>query len=96
MKPCLCWLLICTLQNDSLRVLTENSGLVELLSGYKLPMVLLNKMTLEEDTMAHIKLLLPSEMEPGKKYPMIIRLYSGPGTTRVKEAYDMGKITSLS
>uniref|UniRef100_S4PD31 Venom dipeptidyl peptidase 4 n=2 Tax=Pararge aegeria TaxID=116150 RepID=S4PD31_9NEOP len=46
-------------------------------------------MPLEEETMSHIKLLLPSEMEAGKKYPMVIRLYSGPGTTRVKDVYDM-------
>ncbi|XP_045785433.1 venom dipeptidyl peptidase 4 [Maniola jurtina] len=78
-----------TSQNDSFKLLTDNSGLVEILGRYKIPMVLFNKMTLEEETMAHIKLLLPSEMEPGKKYPMIVRLYAGPGTSRVKDVYDM-------
>ncbi|XP_023940299.1 venom dipeptidyl peptidase 4 [Bicyclus anynana] len=78
-----------TSQNDSMKLLTDNSRLVNLLSHYKIPMVLFNKMSLEEETMSHIKLLLPSEMESGKKYPMIIRLYSGPGTSRVKDVYDM-------
>lgn len=55
-----------------------------------MPLVLFNKISLEDDTMAHIKLLLPPEMKPGKKYPMIVRLYAGPGTTRVKDTYDLG------
>lgn len=64
--------------------------MLEKLSRYKMPLVLFNKISLEEDTMAHIKLLLPPEMKPGKKYPMIVRLYAGPGTTRVKDTYDLG------
>lgn len=73
------------------KVMIENTRLLDRLSRYKLPMVLFNVINLEEDLKAHIKLLLPPEMEPGKKYPMIVRLYAGPGTTRVKDSYDLGK-----
>ncbi|XP_032529927.2 venom dipeptidyl peptidase 4 [Danaus plexippus] len=76
-------------QNRGFKIITENSKLLEKLSRYKMPLVLFNKISLEEDTMAHIKLLLPPEMKPGKKYPMIVRLYAGPGTTRVKDTYDL-------
>lgn len=76
-------------QNNIFKVMVENARLLDRLSRYKLPMVLFNVMNLEEDLKAHIKLLLPPEMEPGKKYPMIVRLYAGPGTTRVKDSYDL-------
>lgn len=53
-------------------------------------MVLFNVITLGEKLKAHIKLLLPPEMEKDKKYPMIVRLYAGPGTSKVRDSYDLG------
>lgn len=79
-------------QKNGFRLLTENARLVERLSQYKLPMALFNMMPLDNNIMSHIRLQLPPEMEEGKKYPMIVRVYSGPGTYRVKDSFDLGMI----
>ncbi|XP_050675466.1 venom dipeptidyl peptidase 4-like isoform X1 [Leptidea sinapis] len=76
-------------ENNGFRLLTDNARLVEKLNEYKLPMVLYNKMPILDGVQAHIKLQLPPVMEDGRKYPMIVRVYSGPGTTRVKDNYDL-------
>lgn len=58
-------------------------------------MALFNSIALDEDIVAHVKLLLPPEMQEGKKYPMVLRVYSGPGTTRVKDNFNLGTYVSL-
>ncbi|CAK1549748.1 unnamed protein product [Leptosia nina] len=76
-------------QNNGYKLLTENARLVEKLRQYKLPMALYNMMPLDNKVMSHIKLQLPPQMEEGRKYPMIVRVYSGPGTSRVKDSFDL-------
>ncbi|XP_045458917.1 venom dipeptidyl peptidase 4-like [Melitaea cinxia] len=78
-----------TSETDTFKTLADNSRLTTKLKQYKLPMVLFNVITLGEKLRAHIKLLLPPEMEKDKKYPMIVRLYAGPGTSRVRDSYDL-------
>ncbi|XP_072936332.1 venom dipeptidyl peptidase 4 isoform X2 [Epargyreus clarus] len=76
-------------QQDTFKLITDNAALYERLSQYKLPMALFNVITLEEDNRANIQLLLPPDMETGKKYPMIVKVYGGPSTSRVKDCYDL-------
>ncbi|XP_041976772.1 venom dipeptidyl peptidase 4-like [Aricia agestis] len=76
-------------RSNQFRLLSDNVELAERLKKYRMPMVLFNKLKLAGGVPAHIKLLLPPEMEAGRKYPMIVRVYAGPGTTRVKDSYDL-------
>ncbi|XP_038206505.1 venom dipeptidyl peptidase 4 [Zerene cesonia] len=76
-------------KKNGFKLLTKNARLNEKLSQYKMPMVMYNMVPLEEKVMSHIKLQMPPDMEEGKKYPMIVRVYSGPGTSRVKDVFDM-------
>lgn len=57
-------------------------------------MPLYNTITLSEDVTAHVRLLLPPDMvsrDSAEKYPMIVKVYGGPGTTRVKDNFELGK-----
>ncbi|XP_046961620.1 venom dipeptidyl peptidase 4-like [Vanessa cardui] len=76
-------------QKDTFKTLTENKRLAQKLKQYKLPMALFNMIPLEQDLKSNVKLLLPPDMETGKKYPMVVRLYAGPGTSRVLDSYDL-------
>ncbi|XP_049872688.1 venom dipeptidyl peptidase 4 [Pectinophora gossypiella] len=81
-------------RTDTLKLVKENKRLTDKLSQYELPMVLFNKIPLGDDLVAHIKLLLPPEVKKNEKYPMVVRVYSGPGTTRVKDNYDLEYYTT--
>lgn len=83
-------------QTDSFKLLKDNSKLNERFSKYKLPMALFNTLTLGEDVMANVKLLLPPVVEKGQKYPMIVRVYAGPGTSRVKDFFDFSGLNKIS
>ncbi|XP_059059410.1 venom dipeptidyl peptidase 4-like [Achroia grisella] len=76
--------------DDTMKLVKDNARLNKKLSEYKLPMPLFNMIYLEkEHTLANIKLLLPPDIKEGEKYPMIVRVYAGPGTTRVKDNFDL-------
>lgn len=87
---------ICLFQNDRFTLVKDNAKLGEKLSHYKLPMNLFSVLPLEEDVVAHVKLMLPPYMEKGRQYPMVVRVYAGPATSRVKDSYDLGKSLSYS
>lgn len=53
-------------------------------------MLLFNVVSVGENMMGHVKMLLPPQMQSGVKYPMVVRVYSGPGTSRVKDNFDLG------
>lgn len=76
-------------QTDEFVLLKDNLRLNEKLSKYKLPMTLFNKIHLEDDLTANIKLLLPPVIEKGQQYPMVVRVYAGPGTARVLDNFDL-------
>ncbi|XP_013200635.1 venom dipeptidyl peptidase 4 [Amyelois transitella] len=77
-------------QDDTFTLLKDNTKLYQKLRTYKLPLPLFNTINLEkEQTMANIKLLLPPDIQEGKKYPMVLRVYAGPGTARVKNNFDL-------
>ncbi|XP_073941528.1 venom dipeptidyl peptidase 4-like isoform X2 [Choristoneura fumiferana] len=77
-----------TAQTDSFKLLKDNFKLSEKFSKYNLPMALFNTISLGDDVMANVKLLLPPVIEKGQKYPMVVRVYAGPGTSRVKDFFD--------
>ncbi|KAG6459334.1 hypothetical protein O3G_MSEX011338 [Manduca sexta] len=74
---------------DTLKLLQDNRRLTDTLSQYKLPMTLFNMINIGEEIRAHVKLLLPPGIKSGEKYPMVVRVYAGPGTTRVRDNYDL-------
>ncbi|KAJ2944626.1 hypothetical protein O0L34_g3978 [Tuta absoluta] len=76
-------------KTENLRLLKDNTRLLDKLSRYTLPMLLFNKISLGPDVTAHIKLMLPPTINKNEKYPMIVRVYAGPGTSRVKDGYDL-------
>lgn len=73
----------------------DSTKLSEKLSQYKMPMTLFNVIPLGDNLYAHVKLLLPPEIVQGHKYPLVVRVYAGPGTVRVKDNYDLGKFLSV-
>lgn len=79
-------------KEDSFSLIDDNARLSEKLQEYKLPMTLYNVLSLGDDILASAKLLLPPGIESGQKYPMIVRVYAGPGSTRVKDNFDLGKL----
>ncbi|XP_063838892.1 venom dipeptidyl peptidase 4-like [Ostrinia nubilalis] len=81
------FLYICN--GDRFLLLKDNAQLAHKLSQYKLPLTLFNVLPLGEDVTSHVKLLLPADMQKDVQYPMILRVYAGPGTTRVKDNYDL-------
>lgn len=85
-----------TFQADKLALVKDSTKLSEKLSQYKMPMALFNVIPLGEGLYAHIKLLLPPEMVTGQKYPLIVRVYAGPGTVRVKDNFDLGEFYLLA
>ncbi|KAI5632831.1 prolyl oligopeptidase family domain-containing protein [Phthorimaea operculella] len=76
-------------KTENLKLLKDNTRLLDKLSRYTLPMLLFNKISLGPDVTAHIKLMLPPTIKKDEKYPMIVRVYAGPGTSRVKDGYDL-------
>ncbi|CAH2066375.1 unnamed protein product, partial [Iphiclides podalirius] len=76
-------------QTNGLKIIVYNNELTEKLRHYKLPMTLFNIISLGEDIVAHIKLMLPPDMEAGRKYPMVLKVYAGPGNTRVKDNFNL-------
>lgn len=82
--------MILYLQEDSFKLIKDNIRLKEKLRQYRLPMILFNVLSVGENPLGHVKLLLPPDMKSGVKYPMIVRVYAGPGTSRVKDNFDLG------
>ncbi|CAH0749131.1 unnamed protein product [Diatraea saccharalis] len=76
-------------KNGKADIIKNNANLAEKLSHYKIPLTLFNVITLEDDVMAHVKLSLPADIQQDKKYPMVLRVYAGPGTARVKDSFDL-------
>ncbi|XP_026326688.1 venom dipeptidyl peptidase 4-like isoform X2 [Hyposmocoma kahamanoa] len=76
-------------QVDTLTLIKDSTKLSEKLSQYKMPMTLFNIIPLGDNVYAHVKLLLPPEMVQGQKYPLVVRVYAGPGTVRVKDNFDL-------
>ncbi|KAL0894609.1 hypothetical protein ABMA27_013171 [Loxostege sticticalis] len=74
---------------DRFGLIKDNAPLVEKLSHYNLPPALFNVLPLGDDVTSHVKLMLPPNMQKGVQYPMVVRVYAGPGTTRVKDSYDL-------
>lgn len=80
-----------TTQADSLTLVKDSTKLSEKLSQYKMPMTLFNVISLGDNLYAHIKLLLPPDIVQGQRYPLVVRVYAGPGTVRVKDNFDLGE-----
>ncbi|XP_068620957.1 venom dipeptidyl peptidase 4 [Battus philenor] len=81
-------------RTNGLKVIVYNNELSDKLRRYKKPMILFSSITLDKDIVAHIKLMLPPKMIEGRKYPMVLRVYAGPGTNRVKDNFNLEYYTS--
>ncbi|XP_037977148.2 venom dipeptidyl peptidase 4 [Plutella xylostella] len=82
-------------KDESFKLLHDNGRLRRKLSQYKLPMSLFNTLTINGER-ANVQLLLPPDMEPNKKYPMVVRVYAGPGSSRVRDNFDLDYSTYLA
>lgn len=82
-------ILLYNTQTDTFKLIKDNLRLSDKLRQYKLPMTLFNVLMIAEDVMTSVKLQLPPGIKAGEKYPMIVRVYAGPGTTRVKDNFDL-------
>lgn len=73
----------------------QNTALRDLLTGYALPRQEIFHVPVEGGFDAAVKMLLPPEIdlenpEANDKYPLLVRVYGGPGSVRINSAYSVG------
>lgn len=73
----------------------QNAALRDLLTGYALPREEIFHVPVEGGFNAAVKMLLPPEIdlenpEANDKYPLLVRVYGGPGSVRINSAYSVG------
>ena len=76
----------------------SNTALRERLTEYALPQIRLFHVPVEGNFNAAVKMLVPPEVDlenPEMKYPLIVRVYGGPGSVRVNSAFAVGYQVSL-
>ena len=82
-----------TLRNsagEEVRVLEENQKARQKLDNYSLPNAEFLELNLEEAGTLHSMMIRPPGFDPGKKYPMLVYVYGGPGSQTVVNSYRMG------
>lgn len=75
-------------KGEQLRVITDNAKLKEKLRSYDIAQKDFFKFKNEEGTELNGWMIKPQDFEEGKKYPMLMFVYGGPGSQTVKNQYD--------
>lgn len=78
-----------------------NKALRDRLKEYELPRVEIFHVPVAGDFQAAVKMLLPPEIDFDNyeqvkdKYPLLVRVYGGPGSVRINSAYSVGYQVSI-
>lgn len=78
-----------------------NAALRTTLKDYELPKVKIFHVTVGDKFQAPVKMLIPPEIDLDnfdkvtEKYPLLIRVYGGPGSVRINNAFSVGYQVSL-
>lgn len=75
-------------KGEQLRVITDNAKLKEKLRSYDIAQKDFFKFKNEEGTELNGWIIKPQDFEEGKKYPVLMFVYGGPGSQTVKNQYD--------
>lgn len=75
-------------KGEQLRVITDNAKLKEKLRSYDIAQKDFFKFKTEEGTELNGWMIKPQDFEEGKKYPVLMFVYGGPGSQTVKNQYD--------
>lgn len=68
----------------------DNEALRQRLQAYELPLIDFFHVPVGGGFEAAVKMQVPPNMDENKKYPMIVRVYGGPGSVRINSAYSVG------
>lgn len=75
-------------KGEQLRVITDNAALKTKLRSYDIAQKNFFKFKNEEGTELNGWMIKPQNFEEGKKYPVLMFVYGGPGSQTVKNQYD--------
>ncbi|MCQ2337558.1 MAG: DPP IV N-terminal domain-containing protein [Paludibacteraceae bacterium] len=76
-------------KGKKIRTIMDNSALKETIASYQLPKKEFFTLKTAEGIELNAWIVKPKEMKPGKKYPLVMVQYSGPGSQEVKNKYTM-------
>lgn len=76
-------------KGKKIRTIMDNSALKETIASYQLPKKEFFTLKTAEGVELNAWIVKPKEMKPGKKYPLVMVQYSGPGSQEVKNKYTM-------
>lgn len=82
-----------TLRNSDgvkIRTLEDNQGAVGILERFRLPEVSFQTLELDNAGDLNAVMITPPDFDPGKKYPLLLYVYGGPGSQSVTDYYRMG------
>ncbi len=81
---------LCQNNGRVLQTLIDNQKLTQKLSGYDLGTKELFSFTTSEGVQLNGWMVKPSDFNPGKKYPVIMYQYGGPGNQQVRNEWGLG------
>ncbi|XP_028039799.1 venom dipeptidyl peptidase 4-like [Bombyx mandarina] len=76
-------------KKETFKLIKDNKKLIDTLQMYQLPLTHFIAMSIGNEVNANVKLILPAGIKQGEQYAMVVRVYAGPGTTRVRDNYDL-------
>ncbi len=76
-------------KGKKIRTIMDNSTLKETITSYQLPKKEFFTLKTAEGVELNAWIVKPKEMKSGKKYPLVMVQYSGPGSQEVKNKYTM-------
>lgn len=76
-------------KGKKIRTIMDNSALKETITSYQLPKKEFFTLKTAEGVELNAWIVKPKEMKSGKKYPLVMVQYSGPGSQEVKNKYTM-------
>ncbi|MCQ2344846.1 MAG: S9 family peptidase [Paludibacteraceae bacterium] len=76
-------------KGKKVRTIMDNSALKNTIESYQLPKKEFFTLKTEEGIELNAWIVKPQDMKPGKKYPLVMVQYSGPGSQEVKNRFVM-------
>ncbi len=72
---------------SAVKVLENNDALKKTIQAYDLPETEFLQLRGADGTMLHAYMIKPTDFDPGKKYPLLIYTYGGPGAQQVTDRW---------
>jgi dipeptidyl-peptidase 4 len=72
---------------EKIRVIEANESAKRILENFRLPEITFKTIQLEDEVRLNAMMITPPDFDPGKKYPLIVYVYGGPGSQTVVNRY---------